>query len=60
MEWNGMEWNGMEGNSNAVKKAIKLKRNQLMPNPSASSNIFGPCSNIFDCVQYFLNVFKYF
>ena len=32
----------------------------LMPNPSASSNIFWPCSNIFDRVQYFLNVFKHF
>ena len=31
-----------------------------MPNPSASSNIFCPCSKFFDCVQYFLNVFKYF
>ena len=32
----------------------------LMPIPSASSKIFWPCSNFFDCVQYILNVFKFF
>ena len=32
----------------------------LMPIPSASSKIFWPCSNFFDCVQYFLNTFKFF
>ena len=31
-----------------------------MPNPSAILNIFWPCSNIFEGVQYFLNIFKYF
>ena len=31
-----------------------------MPIPSASSKIFWPCSNFFDCVQYFLNKFKIF
>ena len=33
---------------------------RLMPIPSASSKIFWPCSNYFDCVQYFLNMFKFF
>ena len=32
----------------------------FMPIPSASSKIFWPCSNFFDCVQYFLNTFKIF
>ena len=31
-----------------------------MPNPFASSIFFWPSSNIFDLVQHFLNVFKYF
>lgn len=37
-----------------------VKKKILMPIPSASSKIFWPCSNFFDCVQYFLNTFKFF
>ena len=41
-------------------KVLMAEQKRLMPNPSASSNIFWPCSNIFDRVQYLLNAFKYF
>ena len=32
----------------------------FMPIPSASSKIFWSWSKFFDCLQYFLNMFKYF
>ena len=48
------------GNSNFLL-SIVIWHMFLSPiEPSASSNLFCPHSNLFDCIQYFLNVLKYF
>ena len=39
---------------------IFLSPIELLSNPSATSNLFCLYSNLFDCIQYFLNVLKYF